>query len=61
MTLSGSTPAAGFAAGAAARYLQSNPAATPAQVTSFLSTTATMGVLTGVPPNTVNRLLYVAP
>ncbi len=57
-TLSGTSMSAAHAAGAAAKYLQVSPAATPATVTNALNTTATMGVLTGVIPPAPNRLLY---
>jgi len=53
--------AAPHAAGAAARYLQSNPGATPAQVESHLVQSATAGKVRSVPFGYPNRLLYVAP
>lgn len=59
-TLSGTSMAAAHAAGAAAKYLQVNPASTPATVTNHLNSTSTMGVLTGVIPPAPNRLLYTA-
>jgi subtilisin family serine protease len=54
-TLSGSSMAAPHAAGVAARYLQFNRAATPAQVERALVTTGTPGT----PP--VTRILYWPP
>ncbi|MEU7477936.1 S8 family peptidase [Lentzea sp. NPDC042327] len=54
-TLSGSSMAAPHAAGVAARYLELNRAATPAQVESALVTTGTPGT----PP--VTRILYWPP
>nr|WP_285644791.1 S8 family peptidase [Lentzea sp. NBRC 102530] len=54
-TLSGTSMAAPHAAGVAARYLERNRAATPAQVERALVTTATAGT----PP--VNRILYWPP
>jgi hypothetical protein len=52
--------AAPHVTGAIARYLQSHPRATPAQVTTALLNTATTGKVrsqAGAP----NRLLYAAP
>ncbi|WP_394616926.1 S8 family peptidase [Lentzea sp. JNUCC 0626] len=54
-TLSGTSMAAPHAAGVAARYLERNRAATPAQVERALVSTATPGT----PP--VNRILYWPP
>ncbi|MFD4671180.1 S8 family peptidase [Lentzea sp. NPDC058450] len=54
-TLSGTSMAAPHAAGVAARYLERNRAATPAQVERALVTTATPGT----PP--VSRILYWPP
>ncbi|MFD5828890.1 S8 family peptidase [Lentzea sp. NPDC060358] len=51
-TLSGTSMAAPHAAGVAARFLEVNPAATPAQVENALVTTGTAGT----PP--VTRILY---
>jgi subtilisin family serine protease len=45
-------------AGAAALYLSTNPAASPAQVSNALLGMATRGLLTEVQPNTPNLLLY---
>ena len=50
--------AAPHVAGVAARYLQSNPGATPAAVRNELVAQATAGLLTGVPSGTSNRLLF---
>ncbi|MFD9702009.1 S8 family peptidase [Lentzea sp. NPDC059081] len=54
-TLSGSSMAAPHAAGVAARFLEVNPTATPAQVENALVTTGTPGT----PP--VTRILYWPP
>lgn len=59
-TLNGTSMSAGFVAGAVAKFLQTSPAATPATVSNHITTTATMGVLSGVVPPTPNRLLYTA-
>lgn len=56
-TLQGTSMAAPHVAGAAALYLARNPGATPAQVTSYLLATATVGALTQLPAGTANRLL----
>jgi subtilisin family serine protease len=59
-TISGTSMATPHVAGTAALYLQANPAATPAQVSSALASNATPGVLTAVSTGSPNRLLYVA-
>ena len=58
---SGTSMAAPHVAGAAARYLQSNPTAGPPQVAKFLTNTATADVvrLVAKPLGTPNRLLYI--
>jgi subtilisin family serine protease len=56
---SGATP---LVAGAAARYLQTQPSATPAQVKSYILSTATPNKVTGVPYWGYSKsLLYIAP
>jgi subtilisin family serine protease len=57
-TISGTSMASPHVAGAAALYLTVNPNATPAQVTSALTSNATTGVITGLPASTVDGLLY---
>jgi hypothetical protein len=52
--------AAALAAGVAALYLQWHPQATPAQVKQALVSTATPGVVTGVPAGDANLLLRCA-
>jgi hypothetical protein len=54
----GSSASAALTAGAAALYLQSNPSASAAAVSSALTSAATAGVLTGVDGASPNRLLY---
>ena len=56
--LSGTSMATPHVTGAAALYLQSNPAATPQQVANALADNATASVITGIPAGTVNELLY---
>lgn len=55
----GTSMASPHVTGAAALYLESNPGATPAQVTQAILTSATVNALSLVPSNTVNRLLRV--
>jgi subtilisin family serine protease len=57
-TLSGTSMAAPHVAGVAARYLQSAPAASPAQVRSEIVNNATTNRLSGIPSGTANRLLF---
>ena len=57
-TLTGSAMATPHVAGAAALLLAAE-ALTPAQVATRLADHATKGVLTGVPADTANLLLYV--
>ena len=58
-TLSGTSMASPHVAGAAALYLSVNPAATPAQVTTALTSNAVGGPIQGLPANTTARLLDV--
>jgi subtilisin family serine protease len=55
--IGGTSQAAAHVSGAAALYIAEHPTATPASVKAYLIGTATNGVLSGLPPNTVNRLL----
>lgn len=59
-TISGTSMASPHVAGAAARYLQSRPAATPAQVSAALVAASTKNVVAD-PKGSPNNLLYVAP
>ncbi|GAA3656874.1 subtilisin family serine protease [Lentzea atacamensis] len=60
-TISGTSMATPHVAGAAARYLQSNPSATPAQVASYLIAQSTPSKVTNPGSGSPNRLLYLAP
>jgi subtilisin family serine protease len=59
-TFSGTSMAAPHVAGVAARYLQSAPGASPAQVRNEIVNNATTNRLTGIPLGTANRLLFWA-
>lgn len=59
--MSGTSMAAPHAAGAAARYLEAFPAATPSQVATALSDSATTGALSSIGTGSPNRLLYLDP
>ncbi len=57
-TLSGTSMATPHVTGVAALYLSRNPHATPDQVQAALLQGATTGVISGVPSNTANRLVF---
>ncbi|RAX44615.1 serine protease [Arthrobacter sp. AQ5-06] len=59
-SMSGTSMATPHTAGAAAVLLSQNPALTPAQVASALTSNATAGAITGTAAGTPNRLLYAA-
>jgi subtilisin family serine protease len=59
-TISGTSMATPHVAGAAALYLSGNRSATPAAVTSALTTNATANVVTNAGSGSPNRLLYTA-
>jgi aqualysin 1 len=56
---SGTSQASAFVAGAAALYLQANPAASPSQVAQAIVSGATAGVVNSLTGNTPNLLLRV--
>ncbi|MDX2559594.1 S8 family peptidase [Streptomyces sp. TX20-6-3] len=58
-TISGTSMATPHVVGAAAVYLAANPTATPAQVSTALTTAATPNVVTNPGSGSPNRLLYV--
>lgn len=58
-TMTGTSMSSPLVAGAAALYLRSFPAATPAQVMSWLTGRATTGLVTSPGSGSPNRLLYV--
>ncbi|MEW2078662.1 MULTISPECIES: S8 family peptidase [unclassified Streptomyces] len=58
-TISGTSMASPHVAGAAALHLAGNPSATPAQVSSALTSAATTGVVGNPGSGSPNRLLYV--
>jgi subtilisin family serine protease len=60
-TISGTSMATPHVAGAAARYLSTNRAATPAQVASYLVAQSTPSKVTNPGSGSPNRLLYLAP
>ena len=60
-TISGTSMASPHVAGITARYLQSNRTATPLSAAEALSTSATVGAITGAPVGTPNRLIYANP
>ena len=57
-TISGTSMATPHVAGVAARYLQSNPGASPTTVRNALVNASTTGRLSGIPSGTSNRLLF---
>ncbi|HEX2211781.1 MAG TPA: S8 family peptidase [Longimicrobium sp.] len=60
-TIDGTSMASPHVAGAAARYLQANPTATPAQVNAAIIAAATTGKVQDARAGSPNRLLYVDP
>ncbi|MCG8921939.1 S8 family peptidase [Lentzea sp. CC55] len=60
-TISGTSMATPHVAGAAARYLSTNPSASPAAVASYLVAQSTPSKVTNPGTGSPNRLLYLAP
>lgn len=60
-TLSGTSTAAPHVAGLAARYLSSNPQASPTQVMNAITSTATTDVVTNAGAQSPNRLAFADP
>jgi subtilisin family serine protease len=60
-TFNGTSFAAPHVTGAVASFLQSNPAATPATVASYLTSQATPSILAGLGAGSPNRLLFAKP
>ncbi|MDT0267315.1 S8 family serine peptidase [Streptomyces sp. DSM 44915] len=58
-TLTSGSTAAAHVAGVAALHLADHPTATPAEVWAAIDAAAVLDRLTGVPPNTPNKLLQV--
>ena len=54
----GTSFAAPFVTGVVAQYVQANPTATPAQVSAWVVSSATTGVLSNIGGFSPNRLLY---
>ena len=60
-TISGTSMASPHVAGAAARYLEGDPSASPAEVSNAIRSNATTGVVTNRGSGSPNRLLFVDP
>ncbi|MET8764660.1 S8 family peptidase [Lentzea sp. NPDC004782] len=60
-TISGTSMATPHVTGAAARYLSTNPGATPAEVEAYLVAQSTPSKVTGPGSGSPNRLLYLGP